>query len=926
MHALPERGSIIPNYNILGILSEQCQMIKSEKEYCTSNIYLNSGIQEKCVICENLQQFGPIVHNTKRICDCCRIKYQASPVLLDDLKCLKNHQLVQHSLVKKKTILCVTCNRLIKDFKAECLQCNISICEECIKTIRLLLININHLRCTCSEEITWKWYASCDRCSQCSSSYTRFGVFFCISCQKKYCVSCASSLKYFYYCKSCKNSFEADTKKIENLVSHQNICETCLKSIESSDLATFSRQDTIQSVHSRNPLHDIISINKQSKKLKEICNNHELNTHISTNQKCSICKIQGKDFWTCSNCKYFMCNECKKWYEKSYNIDHPLIRDYHNHYLRKTQNAEKFYNRNGAYLCDGCQLSVSGDSCHCKECKVDYCNRCIILLTTLLRKSTDIICKCNLKITWDYSYGRMKCHQCNRKFNKCGAFCCGACNHNYCIDCTYALQSKKCCICLLYSDNLCSFIIINCGHNMCVSCFSKLSAYDRAVCPYDGFNLQVPASSIPNCSNLEIKYIKSIIIINKNSIRNIVKARSLCDSCKKKNQELWIFDYWNYALCNTCIAWYENTEMLEEPLIKCTGSHYLRKNYIADYVLCDGCKVKFTAFGYSCKGCKIDYCLKCVNLLIFVIQNLFIFSCNCSGELIWKFNKPLEKCSLCNRKFDKSGTFLCCNCNNNYCLKCAFSLKNPACQKCKKLFENTSNLTVVDADKIYCDDCFKIEFPETELLLKKTDYSMLKYENILKIGNFMLLVSQNLKKLKSLVHCEHLSFKSIMRNNESCEVCKIKSQGIWCCNMCSYFVCNDCKKWIENSEFLEETGLNCIKNHKLRCQRFSYQISNDFFCNGCNSNTTDERVTCKCCGISFCSICISLLKILLKTPNRNECKCKRELIWRYDIPCETCSSCSMKFIRSGSFYCIPCNLTFCIRCSYFSTNILNSFQ
>ena len=913
-HSLPHRSSIIPNFSTLEMLQEESRMIKDERNSTCHIIYPHLCMEGQCTLCKTRQKFPKNLLKSEYICNTCKDSHQAKVVEIEDLKCLGGHRMIE-SVGRKETKnkICATCKRLVKSSRADCKQCKVSLCGECKTAFKLILRNSRYFTCNCQGELVWKWYVPCEKCKGCGRKFAEFGSFSCVTCRNSICLSCVSCLHSL----DKPLSLPLSNRKLAICVGSTQ--ETVAK--KTDFVAGYAGMSLEPQINSREHM-DYRNIEKQAIILQSKCKSHNFQDTVAMIDTCYICKKTNKQLWFCTDCNYLLCMKCRKWYSDSEQFENDHIKCFRGHFLRKTRNPEKYYKREGHFLCDGCKLSSSALSAHCRNCKVDYCAACLNILLSLLKSTTDIVCQCNGTICWSPKNVCKNCDHCQSEYHKSGSFSCATCNKRYCIRCMYTLQSMKCSSCGAYTSDMHQLFTLTCGHNMCLVCFSKFSVDYEGSCRYD----EAPIISYPSLLNsyaFDMRFVRPLSFLNSSSRKTSLNLQRNCDLCKKKKDTVIVFEMWNYILCNSCCEWIFTHEILEDSKIRCFKKHYLRRMSHKSKYNCDGCKSETSSNSVSCKACKVDFCQRCLDIMKFLVGNISRLKCECSSEIIWKYSRTIEKCSGCKKKYDKCGSFLCKSCKNSYCLRCIY--KSLKCVQCKIPFGD-STLPIMYQDVVlFCSKCFLKEF-SSDLVPVKQEPRILIAENLVNAFNSIQLQTENKEALKSLVRCDQHQFLHIQRAGEECDLCGGKSQSAWTCSLCTYIACTPCKDCLVNTEILDISAIKCVRNHYFRFSKHNIGFYDEKFCSGCKLTISDGCVQCYACSISLCVVCMTMIKINIKRMYQILCKCGNQLSWRFDLATECCGRCSGKYENSGSFYCVRCNFSLCIRCCYIYGNISNQFQ
>ena len=268
---------------------------------------------------------------------------------------------------------------------------------------------------------------------------------------------------------------------------------------------------------------------------------------------------------------------------------------------------------------------------------------------------------------------------------------------------------KSCSICKeQYNDTTRLPKILPCGHTFCQPCISHQCEQGLFICPKDK-----KVHSIQSC-DLSTNF--SILEL----LRSTLATRDLlccnghplythqsytpkkCSICKLDTPQYQECRLCLYQVCPQCRAWMQSDTFPDQGLI-CYRGHQLRntenveKFYEAirgakktrGKFLCDGCLEKKTGGSAQCRQCKVDYCNDCLKKYSRISERIEGLGCNkkkydgvmafvtgssetCSARLAWRPDTVEFKCEGCRKYFNKSGAFLCRECDVGFCINCAY--------------------------------------------------------------------------------------------------------------------------------------------------------------------------------------------------------------------------------------------------------------
>ena len=167
---------------------------------------------------------------------------------------------------------------------------------------------------------------------------------------------------------------------------------------------------------------------------------------------------------------------------------------------------------------------------------------------------------------------------------------------------------------------------------------------------------------------------------NGHRITENITISAACDICDKRKTTLWLCITCQYGICQKCKDWFETSQGINAPGMKCIRRHNLRltENPQQFYkrkgkYLCDGCLLLKVETSAHCRNCKLDYCLECLKKIERLIESSAKLLCKCNRQIVWRYDEICKKCKKCSRKYEKSGSFICLDCGFKYCISCSYS-------------------------------------------------------------------------------------------------------------------------------------------------------------------------------------------------------------------------------------------------------------
>lgn len=637
------------------------------------------------------------------VCGGCKKKQENNECVRNDLvKCSRGHyfreKLYCSNENAEKVIKCLYCRGKIDMNFLCCYPCSEIMCATCFELLENYSKNRN-MKCLCGRNPKWSSHIPIKKCSICSKT-SNLGCFGCLECQQTFCFQCFRQIQSIT-CPICNTLFKENLGYWDLQICGCIYCAQCVENPPQKNCLKHSSTLLKHFVLSLEPLDSGDNYDRIQGLFIPECEYHVFNKDYPSQILCDICSKNKGRLWKCENCNTLACNSCREWHENSELISKSTLQCVKGHTLRKTQNAEQFYNRNGKFLCDGCMDKTKGKSAHCHICKVDYCNNCCKYIETLATSLPFITSKNNGKLIWKPKKIIKKCSGCDKPYNKLGSFVCCKTWEKYCIKCMLKLTNARCFKCQAqfltnFSVPLCldekttmmlsqKLAEINSKDGkkkndpkgqkkpnltsqralVCMTCIESDTEIFRFLDEnpdnsYMTINVLPPA----DISNLKLE-------CKEHNYQIMTKSRLQCEICDKKKQILLLCSECEQLACQSCAEWMKKTTCYRKTEIRCYEGHILRKLNLAsaENIKCEICH-QMTNKIRHCKRCELTWCLGCLKTLRKILLSSTKPACNCGGILYWRSNKAHRNCTNCGNQNPKSGCFLCMNCDHIKCMRC----------------------------------------------------------------------------------------------------------------------------------------------------------------------------------------------------------------------------------------------------------------
>lgn len=634
----------------------------------------NTSASGTCNLCKSTKASKSFSKMNSGLCESCSQSLYLYKAPLEQLRCSKGHRFIHTDIEVNTTKNCSLCN-FQSHTNTHCLYCNIHICKTCSDTLKESISCINLLACPCSGSFIWQDFNKCKSCSVCKEGNNSIGRFLCLKCGKAFCVFCISHLFDLTQCCKCSEEFSQANKPVvfEN---KKLICRPCGEGLTG------------------------LSENKDLSKIfnKKCKGEHRYVKLNGKTGKCEICK--GKGMFYCGICQFLVCNNCYLWVSTSSLA--PAVKCIRGHYLRKTLISGECH-KNNKPACRTCKMTVNELSTFCKTCLVDQCEDCYSFFNRLNTQKIVLNCTCGGSYNWVHNKPCEKCSSCSNDYKKSGSFLCNKCKKTTCVPCIKLLGTDFCANCKHSGANgSISLKKLPCKHFLCLTCYELASNSPSPQCPLDQTELVLTLSQVsnpPNCENhfFQNQYqYKTLCQVCKKMKDNL----SYCENCvflACKSCKTWILESSPINKNFTC------TEGHELRLTPKAERFYKRDGKYK----CDGCLELTHGTSAHCLMCKMDYCSKCLGKMNSVNSFFDIFLCGCNGKIAWDQSKAGGSCSKCKAKTNKGGLYSCKGCKKNWCIKCVAGGRKESCNVCESVFLKKGVKPVLAGNGlIVCQGCF----------------------------------------------------------------------------------------------------------------------------------------------------------------------------------------------------------------------------
>jgi hypothetical protein len=164
----------------------------------------------------------------------------------------------------------------------------------------------------------------------------------------------------------------------------------------------------------------------------------------------------------------------------------------------------------------------------------------------------------------------------------------------------------------------------------------------------------------------------------------------------------------------------------------------------------------------------------------------------------------------------------------------------------------------------------------------------------------------------------------------SCYYCGLKSvkEASFYCKLCEFDICSSCYIWEKSFPKVTPQYIKCPENHDLRVtSRTTIEWFYKFIdkklpitCRSCSEDLQDKDTInhCRICRFDLCNPCKMCIQVGVE--NQQMCPKSHVLRWQSGASLEEkrfkCEMCRKDYEMLGSFACLQCKYSICIRCSF----------
>lgn len=367
------------------------------------------------------------------------------------------------------TVICDECKTYNIRSSWSCIGCNYDLCEPCSKLSQQVssassILNQPQLLCTNKHQLEHYTLVenrnraaglhlqSAIRCDFCNTSNLR-SSWSCIRCNFDICEQCIdeqvnSESSLGLPNQNCPNSHPLNYYQSTNNFYRRKIsnfsfikCNLCSDKWNGGSwacrLCNFDLCD--KCVHRSNEIANV-----------KCNNNHALRILFNQAQRrdCGICKVLSDCLYACSNCNFYSCEDCIRYYRR---VNFLPFTCFKGHNVAYSDDQILLYERrNGhkTFRCNGCKnLFPNVMSYHCRRCDFDLCNSCFEVINKGISKGISRRCTRGHELRWcsdtcEFYRNPYNCDLCSENYNRLGSFHCRECKFDLCVKCSKSLIKK----------------------------------------------------------------------------------------------------------------------------------------------------------------------------------------------------------------------------------------------------------------------------------------------------------------------------------------------------------------------------------------------------------------------------------------------------------------------------------------------------